>query len=54
MWVVATRRGRVLRPAETESLARAGSVIALAVGAASAGMAGRVTTSTRRTIIAER
>ncbi len=54
MWVVATRRGRVLRAPETESLARAGSVIALAVGAASAATATRVTTSTRRTIIAER
>ena len=54
MWVVATRRGRVLRAAETESVARAGSVIALAVGAASAAMAGRVTTATRRTILAER
>lgn len=53
MWVIATRRGRILRAAETESVARAGSVIALALAAASAAHVRRETTSTRRTIIAE-
>ena len=53
-WVVATRRGRILRSAETESIVRAGSVIALALAAASAAGAPRETTATRRTLVAER
>lgn len=54
MWVVATRRSRTLRAAETESIVRAGSVIALALAAAAAAGALRETTATRRTIRAER
>jgi hypothetical protein len=54
LWVVTTRRSRILRPAETESVARAGSVIALALAAASAGGASRETTATRRSIVPER
>jgi hypothetical protein len=53
LWVVATRRGRTLRAPETASVVRAGSMIALALGAASAAVA-RETTATRRTIVAER
>jgi len=53
MWVVATRRGRVLRSAESESIARAASVVALAFAAASAPHVRRETTSTRRTIVAD-
>jgi hypothetical protein len=54
LWVVATRRGRGLRPAETESVVRAGWVIALALAAASTAGALRETTATRRTIVADR
>ena len=53
LWVIATRRGRALRSAETESIVRAASVIALALAAASAATL-RETTATRRRIVADR
>ena len=54
LWVIATRRGRALRAAETESIVRAASVVALALAAAAAASTLRETTATRRTILASR
>ena len=54
LWVVATRRTRTLRPAETESVARCASVVALALAAASSAGRAREATGTRRFVLAER
>jgi GAF domain-containing protein len=54
VWIIATRRNRILRPAEAESVARSASVIALALAAASAAGGARESTGTRRTILADR
>jgi hypothetical protein len=54
VWVIATRRNRILRPAEAESVVRSAPVIALALAAASAAGNRRESTGTRRAILADR